>query len=61
MKKKSCKKCKIFVDGDICPLCKGNQFSINWQGRIYILDANKSLIAEKITITAKGEYALKVR
>ena len=61
MKKKSCKRCKIFVDGNICPLCKGNQFSLNWQGRLCILDANKSMIAEKIGITAKGEYAIKVR
>ena len=61
MKKKVCKKCKVFVDGDSCPLCKGNQFSINWQGRLYILDQSKSLIAEKTAITAKGEYAIKVR
>ncbi len=61
MKKKACKKCKIFVDGDICPLCKGNQFSINWQGRLYVLDSNKSAIADKIGMKAKGEYAIKTR
>lgn len=61
MKKKVCKKCKIFVDGNECPLCKGNQFSTNWQGRLNIIDANKSDIAGKIDITVKGEYAIKVR
>ena len=61
MKKKVCKKCKIFVDGTTCPICKGNQFSINWQGRLYVLDANKSSIAEKIDIKVKGEYAVKAR
>ena len=61
MKKKACKKCKIFVDGDICPVCKGNQFSINWQGRLYILDPNKSAIADKVGMKAKGEYAIKTR
>ena len=61
MKKKVCKKCKLFVDGNICPICKGNQFSINWQGRLYILDANKSTIADKIGIKSKGEYAIKSR
>jgi len=61
MKKKVCKKCKIFVDGSVCPICKGNQFSINWQGRLYVLDANKSSIAEKIDIKVKGEYAIKAR
>ncbi|HJN56801.1 MAG: transcription elongation factor subunit Spt4 [Candidatus Woesearchaeota archaeon] len=61
MKKKVCKKCKIFVDGSNCPLCKGNQFSTNWQGRLYIIDPNKSMIAEKIGAKAKGEYAIKVK
>ena len=61
MPKKVCKKCRIFVKGDNCPVCKGNQFSTNWQGRINILDADKSMIAEKLGIKAKGEYAIKVR
>ena len=61
MKKKVCKKCKLFVEGNACPICKGNQFSLNWQGRLYVLDANKSVIADKIEITVKGEYAIKVR
>jgi len=61
MKKKVCKKCKIFVDGNVCPVCKTNQFSLNWQGRLYILDANKSAISKKIDIEVKGEYAIKVR
>ena len=61
MKKKVCKRCKLFVEGNICPICKGNQFSANWQGRLYIVDANKSIIANKIEIKAKGEYAIKAR
>lgn len=61
MTRKVCKKCKVFVKGNECPLCKGNQFSENWQGRINILDANKSDIAKKISITQKGEYVIKVK
>tara|TARA_Y100000310_G_C20099375_1_gene541984 strand:- start:276 stop:461 length:186 start_codon:yes stop_codon:yes gene_type:complete len=61
MKRKVCKKCKLFVDGSECPVCKGNQFSTNWQGRLNILDANKSLIAKKIGIDIKGEYVIKAR
>ena len=49
------------LDVIVCPICKGNQFSTNWQGRINILDANKSEIAKKIGVTVKGEYVLKVR
>ena len=60
-KKKVCKKCKVFVDGNECPVCKGNKFSTNWQGRISILDPEKSSIAKKVGMKAKGEYAIKVR
>ena len=61
MKKKACKKCKSFVEGVSCPLCKNNQFSTNWQGRIIILDKDKSIIANNIKINKEGEYAIKVR
>lgn len=60
MKKKACKSCKIFVEGDECPVCKGSQFVTNWKGRLYIIDANKSVIAKKIGAKVKGEYAIKV-
>lgn len=60
-KKKCCKKCKIFVDGNECPICHSNKFSTNWQGRIFISDPKNSAIAEKINITIKGEYAIKCR
>lgn len=61
MARKVCKKCLKFVQGGECPICKSNQFSTNWQGRIAIMDANKSTIAKKIGINVKGEYALKAR
>ncbi|NQU79273.1 DNA-directed RNA polymerase subunit E'' [Candidatus Woesearchaeota archaeon] len=60
-KKKCCKKCKIFVDGNECPICKENKFSTNWQGRIFISDVKKSCVSDKIGISIKGEYALKCR
>jgi DNA-directed RNA polymerase subunit E" len=59
--RKVCKKCKIFVKGNECPICKGNQFSENWQGRLIILDSSKSEIAKKMEINVKGEYAIKIR
>ena len=54
MKKKACKTCKIFIDGDECPVCKGAHFATNWKGRIYVLDANKSNVAKKVGLTIKG-------
>ena len=59
--KKVCKKCRIFVNGQECPLCHMSSFTETWKGRIMILDAEKSEIAKKIGIEVKGEYAIKVR
>ncbi len=59
--KKVCKKCKIFVDKDVCPICKGNQFTTIWKGRITILNAEKSEIAKKLELNKEGEYAIKIR
>lgn len=61
MPKKVCKTCKIFVEKDTCPICKGSQFSENWKGRIFILNFEKSEIAKKLNIKANGEYAIKTR
>jgi DNA-directed RNA polymerase subunit E" len=62
-KKKVCKKCKIFVEKDQCPVCgaQGSQLSTSWQGRINIIDKDKSQIAQNMEIEKNGEYAIKVR
>ncbi len=59
--KKVCRKCRIFVEGAECPICKNSNFTETWKGRINVIDANKSEIAKKIGIEVKGEYAIKVR
>ena len=60
-KKKACKKCKLFVEGELCPNCKGNTFTTSWQGRLYIRDVENSIIAKNTETKVKGEYAIKVR
>ncbi len=60
-KKKACKKCKLFVEGDVCPSCKGNSFTTSWQGRLYVGDVENSLIAKNTNTKIKGEYTIKVR
>ena len=59
--RKVCRKCKLFVEGPVCPVCKGNQFSENWKGRIFIADSARSEVAQKMGIGVKGEYAIKVK
>jgi RNA polymerase subunit RPABC4/transcription elongation factor Spt4 len=41
-------------------LSKG-EFTPTWQGRVYVLNVEKSYIANKTNIEEKGEYAIKVR
>ena len=60
-KKNTCKNCKMFYDGNVCPGCKSTQKANTWKGRINILDPNASDISKKIDIKVKGEYAIKVR
>lgn len=62
VKKKVCKKCKLFVE-DQCPQCgaQGGQLSTNWHGRISIIDHNKSQIAKNMGFIKDAEYAIKVR
>ena len=60
-KKKACKKCRYFFEGNECPACKSNQVASTWQGRIHVVDNNKSEIAKKLDIKVKGEYAIKIR
>jgi len=61
MKRKACKQCKVFVPGDVCPICKKDGFTESWQGRIHFVDAEKSFIAKQMGVTEDGEYAIKVR
>ena len=58
--KKICKKCKLIVEGNVCPICKGNQFTDTMKGRIITTDSEKSDIAKKLDIKVKGEYAIKI-
>ncbi|MCK5026285.1 MAG: DNA-directed RNA polymerase subunit E'' [Nanoarchaeota archaeon] len=60
-KKKACKRCKRLIEGNECPICKTSSFANSWQGRISILDANKSEIGRKVGLEEKGEYAIKTR
>ena len=60
-KKKACKTCKRLTEGNECPFCKTSSFANSWQGRISILDADKSEIGKKIGLKEKGEYAIKTR
>ncbi len=60
MKKKVCRSCRVFYDEEICPQCKSSDVTTTWKGRIAILDAKKSEIAQKAGYTKEGEFAIKI-
>lgn len=60
-KKKVCRKCKLFTEEDLCPICKKDSFTNTFQGRIHFLNTKKSRIAHEMDVTQNGEYAIKVR
>ena len=61
MSKKVCKKCRVFIEGNQCPECKGNQFTESWKGRVRIFNPEESVIAKNMDIKKKGVYAIKTR
>jgi len=60
-REKVCRTCKIIVEGDLCPICKKASFSNNFNGRMIIIDAKRSKIAQENKIDHNGEYAIKVK
>lgn len=61
-KRQVCKKNKMFVDDKNFPKnMKDEPTTTTWQGRIHIFNTNKSIIANKIDVDRKGEYAIKIR
>ena len=61
MIRKVCKKCRIFVEGQKCPLCGGEQLTESWKGRVYVFNPEESEIAKNMKVTKKGIYAIKTR
>jgi DNA-directed RNA polymerase subunit E" len=60
-KKKVCKKCKVFVEGNACPECGGTQFTDTWKGKVHVIDPANSEIAKKLKLSKPGVYAIKSR
>ena len=62
VKREVCKKTKKFMDDPNFKEHKAiSGTTNNWQGRIYVVDPEKSDIAKEMGLEEKGEYAIKVR
>lgn len=60
MVEKVCRKDRLIVKGETCPLCGGTDFTTSWAGMVEIIDVN-SEIAKAMAIEVPGTYALRVR
>ena len=61
MKRNLCKRDKLFYEGSVCPRCHSADVATSYQGRITVLDASKSSVAQKAGYHENGEYAIKCR
>ena len=59
--KRVCRQCRVFVEEGSCPVCHNADFATTWQGRITIIDSEKSFVARKAGVSREGDYAIKVR
>ncbi len=57
-KEKVCRNCRLFVKGQVCPICNQANFSRSWKGVVYINDPNESEIAKIMGIKAPGKYCI---
>jgi DNA-directed RNA polymerase subunit E" len=58
---RACRNCKNISDENICPVCKGTEFSDDYSGLLIVLDPENSILAETLDTTEDGQYALKIR
>ena len=60
-KQKACKICKKIYDGEKCPVCDSRESTDSFKGKVYILNPEKSEIAQRLKIKNKGDFAIKTK
>ena len=59
-KEKACKNCRLIYEGDNCPSCGKKETSDSFKGKVEIVDPEKSEMAQRLKVTKKGVYAIKL-
>ena len=59
-KEKACKNCKRIYEGPSCPNCDRKEVSETFKGKIEIVNAEKSELAQHLKINKNGRYAIKL-
>ena len=60
MKEKACKHCKLIYKGNECPNCGKKDTTDMFKGKVEIINPEKSELAQKLKISKKGIYAIKI-
>lgn len=58
---KVCRQCRTLYEGAACPACGSKEFLDSFKGHIEVIDPEKSEIAQKIGLTKKGSFAIRLR
>ena len=58
---RACRNCKIIIEENICPICRGTDLSDDYSGLLVVLEPEGSQMAQKMEIKKEGRYALKIR
>jgi DNA-directed RNA polymerase subunit E" len=61
VKQRACKICKTIHEEDKCPKCNSKEHTESFKGRIVVMNPEKSVIAQKLNIKEKGNFAIKTR
>jgi DNA-directed RNA polymerase subunit E" len=58
---KACRNCRLLYEGDACPACQSTEHSRQFEGAVYIVDAERSEVGKRIGAKVPGKYALKIK
>ena len=58
---RACRNCKIIIEENICPICRGTDLSDDYSGLLVVLEPEGSQMAQQMEIKKEGRYALKIR
>ena len=58
---RACRNCKLIIEENVCPICKGTDLSDDYSGLLIVIDHEGSQMAQKMEIKKEGRYALKIR
>lgn len=59
---KACKKCGFIMShGDTCPICGGKELTNKWSSYVIVINAEKSTVAQRLSISVNSTFAIDVK